>query len=304
MKGPRSVLDPVVEGYLSYLTDVGRKAPRTIVDVRCTLKRLIMDLAEVHPAVPLWQLPLEAFVRWLGQQRAQCRSGRSLAKVLSHARGLLDYVWRIGRSQRNVLDGFDIQDEAPRVPPDVLSVAEARQLIMACPAENAGARQERMVVLLLYGCGLRTDELRSLDLTDIDREKRELLIRRGKGDRQRTVPIPERLYTELLAYLAERGGRRGPLFRTAAKRTRMRTNRLCQIVREAAARAGITRLITPRTLRHSYATHLMDAGVDLPIIASLMGHRSPDETGVYLHVLKDRPTQAVALLARRNGGVA
>jgi integrase/recombinase XerD len=303
MKGPKSVLDPVIEGYLSYLADVGRKAPRTITDVRCTLKRLIEDLAVEHAGLPLWQLSLDAFITWLNRQRAKGRNGRSLAKSLSHVRGLLEYAWRIGQAQRNVLDGFDIQDEAPRIPPDVLSVSEARQLITACPAENASARQERMIILLLYGCGLRTDELCSLDLRDIDREKRELLIRRGKGDRQRTVPIPERLYTELLAYLAERGGHRGPLFRTVAKRMRLRTHRVCQIVRDAATRTGMTRLITPRTLRHSYATHLMDQGVDLAIIASLMGHRSPAETGVYLHVLKDQPERAVAQLTGAQGGV-
>jgi len=299
MNAPKDPLDPVIEGYLAYLADVARKAPRTIVDVRCTLRRLVGDLAADHPDQSLWQLPLEAYIHWLGQQRQKQASGRSLAKCLSHARGLLNYVWRIGRSDRNVLDGFDLQDEARRVPPDVLTEPEARQLVTSCPADSVPARQERIIVLLLYGCGLRTDELCSLDLADVDREKHELLVRRGKGDRQRTIPIPARLYTELLAYLAERGGRRGPLLRTAAKHCRLNAHRICHVVQDAAVRAGLTRPVTPKTLRHSYATHLMDAGVDLAIIASLMGHRSPQETGVYLHVLQDKPRQAVDQLGKQ-----
>jgi integrase/recombinase XerD len=67
-------------------------------------------------------------------------------------------------------------------------------------------------------------------------------------------------------------------------------------VRRAADRAGLSGEITPKVLRHSFATHLMDQGVDLAIIASLMGHRSPQETGVYLHVLGDQTTAAVAKL--------
>ena len=75
---------------------------------------------------------------------------------------------------------------------------------------------------------------------------------------------------------------------------------MCEIVAGAAARAGLQAGITPRTLRHSFATHLMDRGVDLAVISSLMGHRSPQETGVYLHVLPERPQAAVRKLAIGN----
>jgi integrase/recombinase XerD len=71
---------------------------------------------------------------------------------------------------------------------------------------------------------------------------------------------------------------------------------VCEIVTAVAERAGLRVGVTARTLRHSFATHLMDRGVDLAIIASLMGHRSPQETGVYLHVLPQRPEAAVRTL--------
>jgi integrase/recombinase XerD len=120
-------------------------------------------------------------------------------------------------------------------------------------------------------------------------------VRHGKGDRPRCIPIPEALYTELLAYLLERG-KRGALFRTSVKVRRLSPKDVCDIVTAAAERAELRAGVTARTLRHSFATHLMDRGVDLAIIASLMGHRSPQETGVYLHVLPQRPEAAVRRL--------
>jgi site-specific recombinase XerD len=296
-KGPKSKLDPVIEGYLAYLSDVSRKAAGTVRDVRCTLRKISGQMAKRHADVPLWKLKLEDYIHWLNDLRATGHSGPSLCKYLSHLRGLLDYVWRSGKSDRNVLDGFALQDEAQRRTPSVLNEAEARRLVEACPAKTRHERQERIVVLLLYGCGLRTDELCQLNVEDVDRARQELMVWRGKGDRQRVVPIPQGVFIELLAYLGDRGGKRGPLLRTAAKSRRLSARDVCEVVRHAAERAGLERLITPKTLRHSYATHLMDHNVDLAVIASLMGHRSPNETGVYLHVLGDRPRVAVDRLA-------
>jgi len=285
-------LDPVIEGYLSYLDKVGRKKPRTIIDVRCTLRRAITRL---QPAVPLWHLRLEDFLHWLEAERQCGATETTLAKYLSHLRGLLDYAWRSGRSERNVLDGFTLKHAMPRVAPRSLTLEEAEKLVLGTAVCGPMARRDRLVVLLLYGCGLRTDELCSLNVANVNRERHELEVLHAKGDKPRAVPIPEALYTELLAYLLE-FGKRGPLFRTTAKGCRLRAHDVCGIVKEAAARAGVRWDVTPRTLRHSFATHLMDRGVDLAIISSLMGHRSPQETGVYLHVLPNRTEAAVRTL--------
>ena len=110
------------------------------------------------------------------------------------------------------------------------------------------------------------------------------------------MAVPSAVWTELLAYLTERGANRGPLFKTVTRRKRIAPKDVLEIVKEAAARARLDGKVTPRTLRHSFATHLMDAGVDLAVIASLLGHRSPTETGVYLHVLPGRREEAVECL--------
>jgi site-specific recombinase XerD len=149
------------------------------------------------------------------------------------------------------------------------------------------------MVLLLYGCGLRTKELCNLDVQDVNIERQEIFVKKSKGDIQRWIPVPEGVWTELLAYLAERKGVRGALFRTSAKRQRIRETNVLEVVVAAVKRAGLAGDITPRTLRHSFATHLMDAGVDVAVISTLMGHRSPNETGVYLHALPGKRERAV-----------
>jgi integrase/recombinase XerD len=287
--------DPWVEGYLSYLDKVGRKTPRTIVDVRCTLRRATAHFERARPGVAMWHLRLEDYLHWLEAQRQHGSTESSLAKYLSHVRGLLEYAWRSGRAERNVLDGFSLQHTVRRAEPKSLNVEEAERLVAATVVPGPTARRDRLIVLLLYGCGLRTSELCALDVAHVNRERHELVVLKAKGDRPRAIPIPEALYTELLAYLLEHG-KRGPLFRTSTQQRRLRSHDVCEIVTTAAERAGLRAGVTPRTLRHSFATHLMDRGVDLAVIASLMGHRSPQETGVYLHVLPDRPQAAVRTL--------
>jgi integrase/recombinase XerD len=155
-----------------------------------------------------------------------------------------------------------------------------------------------MVILLLYGCGLRTGELSHLDVSDVNIEREEILVRHGKGDRDRVLPVAGGVWTELMAYLADRGGKRGPLFLTTAKRRRINDAEIGTIVRDASHRAGIERRVTPKTLRHTFATHLMQKGVGLAVISSLMGHRSLSETGVYLHALPGQGRKAVNRLTR------
>ena len=288
-------LDPLIEGYFRYLATVGRKRPRTIIDVRCSVRRAVDQLAVIRPGVDLWHVSLEDFLHWFEAERQRGATPSTLAKHASHLRGLLEYCWRSGRAERNVLDGFSLQHTLRPKAPRSLTLEEAARLVEATAVAGRAARRDREVMLIQYGCGQRTSALWALDVAHVNRERRELLIARAKNDRPRIVPIPDALYTELLAYLLERG-KRGPLFRTSVKKRRISAKEVCAVVTAAVERAGLDASVTARTLRHSFATHLMDRGVDLAIIASLMGHRSPQETGVYLHVLPGRPQAAVRTL--------
>ena len=290
---------PAIEGYFSYLLEVRRLAPRSVVDMRCTLKQVIIAMGGIRPGKELWQLSLDDYLIWMEQARRSGKKVRTLAKDISHLRSLIDYAWRSGKADRNVLDGFKLRDlsQACSIVPKVLTVDQAKQLIAACPRKTALARRDRMMVLLLYGCGLRTGELCNLDVPDINIERQELLIKKAKGDIQRCIPVPEGVWTELLAFLTERKGKRGALFRTSAKCVRIKDHDALLAVHSSAIRAGVGGWVVPKTLRHSYATHLMDAGVDLGTIASLMGHRSPNESGVYLHALPGNKEAAVERLS-------
>ena len=293
----RQPLEPLMEGYLEYLVHVGRKRPRTVIDVRCTLRRVRAVLLQLRIDKPLQQAALTDLLRWIEHERQQGRSSHHLNKQLSHLRGFLDYAWRSGRSDRNVLDGFVLQDSGQHPEPKSLSIEEAEKLVRSCTTSSRTQRRDRMVILLLYGCGLRTHELCALQVQDVEPQRKELRIDVAKGDRQRVVPVPDAVHTQLLAYLLERGGKRGPLLRTTAKQRALSSREVCRIVSAAAARAGLTWKVTPKTLRHSYATHLMDRGVDVAVIARLLGHRSPRETGIYLHALKGRAEEAVDRLS-------
>ena len=294
----RPILDPWIEGYLDYQLKVRRLTPRSVVDVRCTLRRTVLMLEQIRPGALLWQVSLEDYLQWVNRKREAGYSTQSINKELSHLRGLLDYTWRSGRCDRNVLDGLTLEDSSRSQVPTFLNVEQARQLVEACPGGTREERRDRLMILLLYGCGLRTAELCQLDLPDVDLERQELLVRHGKGDRARRIPVPEGVWMALLVQLAERKGKRGALLRTADKRVRVRAQDVCEVVSAAAKRAGLAQAVTPKMLRHSFATHLMDRGVDLAVIASLMGHRSAHETGVYLHRLPGRAEAAVNLLSR------
>ncbi len=296
-------LDPLIEGYLDYQSKVRRLAPRSVVDIKCTLKRAVTSMEQVRPAVALWKLTLADYMDWVNRQREAGYSAQSLNKDISHLRGLLEYAWRSGRADRNVLDGFSLQDSVRLMVPKFLSVEDARRLVEACPSHTRLERRNRLVILLLYGCGLRTTELCQLDYADADLERQEVVVRHGKGDRARRVPVPDAVWTVLLAYLAERKGRRGALIQTEKMKTRFSSKDVCAVVQAATLKAGLTQLVTAKTLRHSFATHLMDRGVDLAVIASLMGHRSAQETGVYLHALPGRREEAVKILSQKTGGL-
>jgi site-specific recombinase XerD len=128
-----ATLDPWVEGYLDYQRTVRRLTPRSIIDIRCTLRRVVRTMAELRPGIALWQLSLEDFLQWVNRQREQDYSVQSINKDLSHVRGLLEYAWRSGHAQRNVLDGFSLQDSVRKEVPKFLNLEQARRLMEACP---------------------------------------------------------------------------------------------------------------------------------------------------------------------------
>jgi integrase/recombinase XerC len=153
------------------------------------------------------------------------------------------------------------------------------------PGGTARAR-DTAVLEILYATGLRVSELAGLDLDDVDRSQQTVRVL-GKGRKERIVPYGSRAAGALAAYLEGRGGGAGPLFANR-RGGRLGVRSLHTIVRRSAAATGITRRVSPHTLRHTFATHLLDAGADLRVIQELLGHSRLSTTQRYTHVGADQ----------------
>lgn len=185
--------------------------------------------------------------------------------------------------------------ESPRLPrqlPDVLSVAEIDRMIQALPSEKEESLRNHAIIETLYGSGLRVSELIGLRISRIDFEQQCILVE-GKGSKQRIVPISPvaaqllELYLPLRAKGPEKPEGRDILFlnRRGAPLSRVM---VFYIIRNAAADAGIVKKVSPHTLRHSFATHLLEGGANLRAIQEMLGHESIATTEIYLHLDRSR----------------
>jgi integrase/recombinase XerD len=161
--------------------------------------------------------------------------------------------------------------------PVVLSPDEVRRLLAAV----AGAR-DRQMLRLAYGCGLRLGEVLRLRLADLDGGRGLLWVRAGKGRKDRAVPLPPRLLEELRGYWRQHRPA-DYLFPNAQGRP-LHAATLQRAFGRALARSGLTKAASVHTLRHCYATHLLEAGLDVPTLQRLLGHSHVQTTMGYLHL--------------------
>jgi integrase/recombinase XerD len=170
----------------------------------------------------------------------------------------------------------------PRSLPNVLSQDEVKRLI-----EGTRNRMHRTILMLLYATGVRRTEASRIKVSDIDSGRMVIHIRRGKGLRDRDVPLTPKLLEELREYWRWKKPAvyMFPSEVSAREHEQPISDKtVWNICKAAAKRAGITKKIGPHTLRHSYATHLLEAGTDLRTIQLLMGHERLEDTTVYLHL--------------------
>lgn len=173
--------------------------------------------------------------------------------------------------------------ERPKKLPVVLSCKEVKQLL-----KTPKLLKHRLVLAMLYGCGLRCFELRNLQLKDLDFDRRMLHIRQGKGRKDRYVPLSEMQIRGLKMYICAENpviwcfngnDREGKPVALSAMGVQW-------IVREARKHSGVQKEITTHSLRHSYATHLLEMGLDIMSVKELLGHSDIQTTLTYLHVAR------------------
>jgi integrase/recombinase XerC len=272
-----------VPAFLQYLAAERAASPHTLRSYAADLAELQRFLRGVKVAslAAADARALRAYLAWL-HGRGLAKS--SIARKLATARSCFRFLARRGFVDANPAR----QVASPKLPrrlPSFLPKDESKELLDAPLEDSAAARRDRALLELLYASGLRVAECCGLDLEDLDRRHGTVRVL-GKGGKERVVPVGEAALVALDAYLASpdrRGGGPGSLFRNP-RGGRLTTRSVRSIVRRRARAAGIARRVTPHTLRHTFATHLLGEGADLRLIQELLGHSRLSTTQRYTHV--------------------
>lgn len=188
--------------------------------------------------------------------------------------------------------------------PEVLSVSEIDDMIGAIDLTSAEGQRNRAIMETLYGCGLRVSELINLDMSRVFLDE-EYIVVRGKGSKERLVPLSPVAVTEIRRWLDDRSqisvkpGEESMLFISRRGR-RLTRVMIFYIVKRLAELAGIRREVSPHTLRHSFATHLLEGGANLRAIQQMLGHESIATTEIYIHIDSSRLRSEILSCHPRN----
>lgn len=283
--------ESLLSEYLVFIGVERGLSPRTVEAYRRDLERWIAFASARGRGSP-GEVEREDITAFLETLHARGLSARSVARAVASLRGFQRFLLEEGEAP-GYPAAADL--EAPRHVrplPRVLTREEAARLLeQPIPRDPAGLR-DRAILETLYGTGIRVSELTGLDLEDLDLGEREMRVL-GKGARERVVPVGESAAAAIRDYLAHgrprlsrRPGQRA-LFLNA-RGGRLTRQGAWGVVRKYAARVGLAERMTPHTLRHSYATHLLESGADLRHIQELLGHASVSTTQVYTHVSRAR----------------
>ena len=221
---------------------------------------------------------------------------RSCARILSGIKNFYRYLRLEGIMETDPTELLESPSVGSRLP-SVLSLEEIDALIAAMEDTPTG-RRNRAIVETMYGCGLRVSELCALQISHIDFRNAVMLIR-GKGSKERLVPVNEVALTRIKNYV-DPDRNDVPIVSVDADTVFLNSRgrhlsrvMIFYILRDAAARAGIRTPLSPHTLRHSFATHLLEGGANLRSIQQMLGHESIATTQIYLHIENSRLRQEI-----------
>lgn len=287
--------------YLAFLTLERGLSENTRVNYLADADRLVDWLDNIGQSLYTATLDcLQGFIIDLHQLGI---APRSQARIMSGIKSLYKYMMTEGLIENNPT----LLLESPKLGrklPEVLTVEEIDDMIDCIDMTKAEGQRNRAIIETLYGCGLRVSELCNLRIDNINFDDGFLIVI-GKGDKQRLVPMSEssldeiRLWLEDRANLPVKRGEEGILFlgRRGKRLTRVM---VFYIVRDLAEAAGVRKAISPHTLRHSFATHLLEGGANLRAIQQMLGHESIATTELYLHLDKSHLREEILTHHPRN----
>lgn len=273
-------MERAAAAFLEYLSVERGASPHTLRNYAADLGEFTRFLAgERIPGMAAADTRLvRAYLARLHQRRL---SKATIARKLAAVRSCFKFLARRGFLDANPARRVKSPRLGRRLP-SFLPKDEAAGLLDGPVEPSAGGARDRALLELLYATGLRVAECCGLGLDDLDRGRCTVRVV-GKGDKERVVPVGEAALEAVDAYLAMRGHARGPLFLNA-RGGRLTPRSVRRIVGRRARRAGISQRVTPHTLRHSFATHLLGEGADLRLIQELLGHSRLSTTQRYTHV--------------------
>ncbi|HEX9890483.1 MAG TPA: tyrosine recombinase XerC [Actinomycetota bacterium] len=279
----------LIEAFTRHLTLERRLSPHTVDAYRADVQGLATFLERGR--TPLGEARYEQLRRWLAHLATRGYARSTMARKAAAARAFFAFCAHRGLIPRDPASLL----AAPAVPrklPPVLKQAEAQALVEAPEGHDPRALRDRAVLELLYGAGIRVAELCGLDVDDVDLGRGRVRVM-GKGRKERSVPLGEPAVDAVRAYLRDGRprlvrGRPGHPLLLNGRSKRMGPREVRSIVEQYRQAVLPGRRTSPHTLRHSYATHLMEGGADIRAVQELLGHASLATTQRYTHVSKRR----------------
>ena len=262
-------LNDVLEQFKAYLEFRGYS--------QGTIKQYLNDVrlfVKITNSMP-WEVNSKTILFFLlDLKRKRSYKSSTLYRKICSLKTFYEFLKRIGLTNENPIDNIERPKLRKRLP-QFLTEEEVEKLIMV--ADNF---RNKLIVRLLYTTGLRVSELVNLNWEDIDFKNKEIIVRSGKGGKGRIVLVDETTLKMLLKYKEMTGKNRGSIFDLSVRTVQ-------HIIKELRERAKLTKKVTPHVLRHTFATHLLEAGADIRAIQELLGHSSLSTTQIYTHVTRE-----------------
>ncbi|MBA1836079.1 site-specific tyrosine recombinase XerD [Corynebacterium sp. zg912] len=290
--------DSLAQRWLTHLAVERGVSPHTLSNYSRDVRRYTAWLAGagLHDLTQVTPTDIEAYVADLrrGVDGARPLAASSAGRALTVARGLHKFGVEEGVLPADAAADVSPPSAGERLP-DTLSIDEVAALLDACPTETPSGLRDKALLETLYATGARVSEVLGLSVDDataaLDGEHGGVLAVTGKGNKQRLVPLGSKAQEALQAYLVR--GR--PAFANGSSHALLLNKRggplsrqsAWNAIKHAAQRAGIDKEVSPHTLRHSFATHLLEGGADVRSVQELLGHASVTTTQIYTHITAD-----------------
>lgn len=274
-----------IDKFMNYLKIEKNAAVHTVTNYTIDLKSFGAFLGERDIAA-VDHLVLR---RFLAEMRAKNYSKRTIARKLASLRTFFKFLYREGYIKTNPITAI-LTPKLDKKLPVVLDVKKVARLVQSPPEDAVSGLRDRAILETLYSAGIRVSELVGLELDDVDFISGVIKVL-GKGSKERMVPIGEPALAAIRRYVEERDGAKvrdkDAVFLNKSGR-RLTDRSVRRIIDKYIRVCCIQEHISPHSLRHSFATHLLDRGADLRSVQELLGHMNLSTTQIYTHVTMER----------------